>query len=446
MTDDLTEEFESSVLAELSWRGFIKQLTHEEIDEALSGDPVTLYCGFDPSGPSLHVGHLMGLVTLAHFRRHGHTPMALVGGATGMIGDPSGRDEERNLLSDDEIAHNIAGLSGQMRTILDRALTMHADEVEVDVADADEIPIVNNADWMKPWSFIEFLRDVGKHFRVNHMIAKDSVRDRLENREQGISYTEFSYMLIQAYDFFHLFEERDCALQVGGSDQWGNITAGTDLIRRKANASAFGLTFPLLTDAEGNKFGKSTGGAIWLDPERTSPYAFYQYWLNQQDADMPKLLKAFTFLPKERVDALCGTIERGENRGQVQREFAYQMTWLAHGKEDADAVVRASKVLFGGEVEGLTDKALLPILDEVPSTEIARSTLEEGVDIIDLLVDVELQKSKGQARRLLKQGGVYVNNNRVEDREYTVDTGDIATETMLLLRAGKKSYHVIRVV
>ena len=356
---------------------------------------------------------------------------------------PQVETRSENLLSQDEIAENVEALGKQMRQILDRSLTMHRDERENSAA---PIPIVNNIDWMGPQTFIGFLRDVGKHFRVNHMINKDSVRERLEEREQGISYTEFSYMIIQAYDFLHLFSHHDCLLQVGGSDQWGNITAGTDLIRRTEGESAFGVTFPLLTDSEGNKFGKSTGGAVWLDPSRTSPYTFYQYWVRRDDADMPALLRAFTFLPSERIEELCAHLESGENRGEVQRLFAHEMTWLVHGKRMADAVVNASGVLFGSELEGLEDADLEAILGEVPSTDMERTRLQEGIPIIDLFCEVGLQPSKGAARRLLDQGGLYLNNTRQSDRELSVSTEHLGTETMMLLRAGKKKYHIIRVV
>ena len=311
---------ESSVLQDLEWRNFIAQQTHEEeLDKVLAGESVSLYCGFDPSAPSLHVGSLVPLMALAFFNRHGHKPIALVGGATGMIGDPSGKSEERVLLSEDIIQTNLDGIQSQIRTILSRSLSMHPETLpSASEQNKDRtVPIVNNFDWMGKWNFIDFLRDVGKHFRVNTMMAKDSVRARLEEREQGLSYTEFSYMLIQGFDFYHLFQEEGCKLQVGATDQWGNITAGTELIRRKEGKSAFGLTFPLLLSASGKKMGKTEKGAVWLSADRTSPYEFYQYWVQQDDVEVPKLLRLFTFLSKEEIDELVVTIDNGQNRGST---------------------------------------------------------------------------------------------------------------------------------
>lgn len=432
----------SSILNELDARGLIFQTTHDELDDALAKGSVTLYCGADPTADSLHVGSLLPIVCLAHFRRHGHHPMALVGGATGLIGDPSGKSEERNLLDDETIATNVAGIGSQIRTILDRALTMHADDVSVDGAD---VPIVNNADWIKPWSFIDFLRDVGKNFRINVMLQKDSVKARLEAQETGLSYTEFSYMLIQAYDFFHLYESHDCVLQVGGSDQWGNITAGTDLIRRKLGKPAFGLTWPLLLTSAGTKFGKTAKGAVWLDAERTSPYEMYQYWMQTDDADAGDMLRKFTFLPIDEIAELEATIERGENRGDVQRKLAHEVTWLVHGKAEADKAVRASKMLFGEKIEGLSDRDLQGVFAEVPSSTIARDRLVEGINIVDLLAETGLQQSKGKARKLVEQGGGYVNNERVSGIDYLVTLDDLTSETKLVLRAGKRAYHVLSV-
>lgn len=423
-------------------------MTHDGLDEALSEESLALYCGFDPSGPSLHVGHLLPVLGLAFFKRHGHSPVALVGGATGLIGDPSGKSEERNLLSEEVIGANVEGIREQLQAILDRAGELHPETLGEGGAEAGEqVPIVNNADWLKPWSFIDFLREVGKHFRVNAMLAKDSVRSRIEEREQGISFTEFSYQLIQAFDFLQLFEDRRCRLQIGGSDQWGNITAGTDLIRRKISKAAFGLTFPLVTDSSGKKFGKSAGGdTVWLDAERTSPYEFYQYWVAREDADVPGLLRLFTFLPKAEIDALIAEIDAGENRGQVQKKLAWEVTALVHGADEADGAVRASKMLFGEKIEGLTDRQLASIFGDIPSTEIPRAELEgEGVGILNLMTRTGLQKSNGAARRLIKQGGAYLNNEKIETHDKQVTLADLASETMLVLRSGKKKYHVLRV-
>lgn len=436
----------SEVLKDLQVRGLIFQATHdEELDEALAEGKLTLYCGFDPSAESLHVGSLLPICALAHFRRHGHDPVALVGGATGLIGDPSGKDAERELLDDEILANNLAGISAQLGEILARAMTMHPETLGEADAAASEVPVVNNADWMRPWSYIDFLRDVGKNFRVNAMIQKDSVRARLEEREQGISYTEFSYMLIQSYDFLHLFEERGCTLQIGGSDQWGNITAGVDLIRRQTGEPAFGLTLPLLLSAEGKKLGKTEKGAVWLNDDWTSPFEFYQYWVRREDSEVIDLLKKFTFLPHSEINEMTETILKGENRGEIQKKLAHEVTWLVHGEEEAHKAVRASKMLYGERIEGLSDRDLQSVFADVPSTTIERSRLEAGVNIVDLFAETELQKSKGQARRLIKQGGGYVNNDRVDDIDYELSLDDLASETKLVLRAGKKRYHLVSV-
>ena len=437
----MTQTYQSTVLDELNWRGYIEDITHDELDEALSEGDQTVYCGFDPSGPSLHVGHLVGLLALARFRKHGHSPIALVGGATGLIGDPSGKDEERELLDEEQLEHNLESLTAQMHEILQRVAAAGGGDT------SDDMAVLNNADWLGSQSYIGFLRDVGKYFRVNKMMNKESVRARLEQREQGISYTEFSYMLIQAYDFLHLFKDHGCKVQIGGSDQWGNITAGTELVRRDEGETVFGLTFPLLTTSDGKKIGKTEEGAVFLDPEMTSPYDFYQYWVNTNDQDCGKLLRLFTFLPREEIEELERTIEDGENRGEVQRKLAWEVTELVHGEEQAHKVVRASKMLFGGTIEGLTDDELASIFSDAPSTEFDRSRLESGeLGILDAFAESGLQKSKGATRRLIKQGGAYLNNERVEDHSKMLGEEDLASETMLVLRSGKKNYHVVRFV
>ncbi|MFB6350596.1 MAG: tyrosine--tRNA ligase [Bradymonadaceae bacterium] len=312
---------------------------------------------------------------------------------------------------------------------------------------------MNNADWMRDKTYIEFLRDVGKHFRVNHMINKESVRARLEEREHGISYTEFSYMVLQAYDFLHLHDSHDCRLQVGGSDQWGNITAGTELIRRRAETdlvrrklgeTVFGITAPLITSSGGEKLGKTAEGTVWLDAEKTSPYEFYQYWVRQDDADMPTLLRRFTLLPKAEIDEMTAKIKNDENRGEVQEKLAWEVTSLVHGPEEADFAVQASDILFGEPIEGMTDEQLASIFADVPSTTIDRDRLEGGIGIRDLFDETDLQDSRGAAKRLIRQGGAYLNNLKVEDVNYEVDADDLASETMLVLRSGKKNYHVVQ--
>ena len=439
----------SSVLEELEWRGFLHQITDEEVDELLADDEVTLYCGFDPTAESLQVGNLLPIMMLAHFRRHGHNPIALVGGATGLIGDPSGKTEERTLMTDEELEANLDGISAQIDRVLDRAGEIHPETMGAEPDEVDEggVPLLNNADWTREKTFIEFLRDVGKYFRVNQMINKESVRARLEEREHGISYTEFSYMVLQANDFLHLFEKQDCKLQVGGSDQWGNITAGTDLVRRKLGETVYGITAPLLTTSSGQKLGKTADGTVWLDPERTSPYEFYQYFVRRQDEEVPELLKMFTFLPREEVDELIGTIEAGDNRGEVQKKLAWEVTALVHGADEADFSVRASDILYGETIEDMTDAQLSKIFADVPSTEVERDRLTgEGVGIRELFVETELQNSRGAAKRLIKQGGAYLNNEEVDDVRTQVTTDDLASETMLVLRSGKRNYHVVKVV
>jgi tyrosyl-tRNA synthetase len=438
---------QSSVLEELEWRGFLHQITDEGVDELLAEQEVTLYCGFDPTAESLQVGNLLALMMLALFRRHGHEPLALVGGATGLIGDPSGKSEERNLLDDEELQQNIEGISDQIDRVLGRAAEMHPETLGADEESVGEgnVPLLNNADWMRDKTYIEFLRDVGKYFRVNQMTAKESVRARLEEREQGISYTEFSYMVLQAYDFLHLHEQEDCRLQVGGSDQWGNITAGTDLVRRKLGDEVFGITAPLITSASGEKLGKTGDKTIWLDPDRTSPYEFYQYWVRRRDEDVPQLLRMFTFLPREEVQEMVGKIERDENRGEVQEKLAWEVTALVHGPDEADFAVKASDVLFGEPIEGMSDEELEQIFADVPSTTIDRDDLEgEGIEIRDLFVETELQSSRGDAKRLIRQGGAYLNNEKVEDLRYMVTADDLASQTMLVVRSGKKNYHLVR--
>ncbi len=440
----MSETFESDILDELQWRGFIKDITHDEIDERLGEESVTLYCGFDPSASSLHVGNAVGLMAMAHFYRHGHRPLAIVGGATGMIGDPSGKDEERELLDRDLLESNRQAIATQIEGFLDQVVERGG---MVEGAQAKSPKVLNNADWLREWSFIDFLREVGRYFRVNAMIAKESVRARLEDREQGISYTEFSYMLIQAFDFKHLFESEGCHLQVGGSDQWGNITAGTDLIRRSLGETAYGLSFPLLTSADGKKLGKSLDGAVYLDGDLTSPYDFYQYWVNTDDRDCGMLLRQFTFLERDEIEALEKRIDEGKNRGDVQRKLAFEVTALFHGEETAEKVVRASRMLFGEPIEGLNDADLSSIFSDVPSTEFERSRLESGdLGIVDAFAEAGLQNSKGATRRLIKQGGAYLNNHRVEDRDRVLSEEDLASETMMVLRSGKRKYHVLRFV
>lgn len=423
------------ILDELRARGLVHDVTHEEaLKELLSQGPVRFYAGFDPTASSLHLGNLVPVILLARLQRAGHAPIALVGGATGMIGDPSGKSEERNLLDEATLAANLAGQRAQLERLLD-----------FDGPQAARV--VNNHNWLGGMGFLEFLRDVGKHLTVNTMMAKDSVRTRLEAAERGISYTEFTYQLLQAYDFVHLCREHGCRLQVGGSDQWGNITSGTELGRKMGAPQLFGLVAPLLLDASGQKMGKtSTGLRVWLDPERTSPYAFYQYFLNLDDVDAPKLLRIFSWRELPEIEEILAAHAEAPGKRAAQKTLAEDMTRWIHGDDALRRAVAASQVMFGGSLESLSDADLTPLLADVPSSELPKAELEAGVPLLDLLVRTGLQKSKGAARRLAQQGGVYVNNERVTEPERALTAADLGTETMIVLRTGKKSYHVVKTV
>lgn len=419
---------------DLRWRGLIHQWTGEDAFPArLRAGPVTLYCGFDPSADSLTAGHLLQVTMLRRFQRAGHRPIAVAGGATGMIGDPSGRSEERNLLGRDDLAANLAAIKGQM----ERFLSFDGDGGAL---------LVNNADWLERFSYIDFLRDVGKNFSVNVMLARESVKARLES-DTGISYTEFSYSLLQAYDFLHLWRAHDCELQIGGSDQFGNIVAGIDLARRIDGAELFGLTTPLITDAEGRKMGKTAGGeTVWLSPERTSPYAFYQYWVRALDADAGRLLRFYTELPHEEIERLERAVVEEPQKREAQRRLAREVTLLVHGEDGLAKAERASQALFGGSLEGLAEGDLLEIFADVPSLEIARDRLGSGLAADDALVEAGLVASKSEARRVLHEGGAYVNNRRLEGGEALLSTADLATESVMVLRKGKRAYALVRVV
>ncbi len=423
----------NDILAELTWRGLIHQTTDEKLQDWLNASPRTIYAGFDPTADSLHVGHLMGLMVLRRFQRAGHRPIALIGGATGMIGDPSGKSEERNLLSVDELHANVAAIELQMRNLLD--------------FDASQIGgiLANNFDWMSRFGYLEFLRDIGKNFPVNVMLAKDSVKSRLGRDDTGLSYTEFSYMLLQAYDFVRLHDTFGCDLQVGGSDQWGNITAGIDLARRMKGVQLYGLTWPLLTKSDGNKMGKTESGAVWLSAERTSPYAFYQYWINVDDADAGKCLRFLTELSREEVESLDAA--RAENPGQreSQRRLAEALTRMIHGDDGLATARRATEIFFGAEIAELSDVQLGEIFADVPSCELPRTRLDgDGLLMVDALVEAGLAKSKSEARRTVDQGGAYVNNRRVDGPDTRLTVTDLASETVLVLRSGKKKYALLR--
>jgi len=421
-----------NIIDELSWRGLIHQSTEpEQLKHHLSQSRV-VYAGFDPTAPSLHCGHLLPLMMLRRFQRAGHVPIALVGGATGMIGDPSGKSEERVLLSPDVLAENVAGMKAQMQKYLQFDGPCSA-------------RLVNNLDWMGGWSYIHFLRDVGKNFPVNVMLAKDSVKSRLERDDAGLSYTEFSYMLLQAYDFAHLSVNHDCTVQIGGSDQWGNITAGIDLSRRMHGKHLFALTCPLLLTSDGRKMGKTESGALWLDSRRTSPYAFYQYWLNVSDVDVLACLRFLTEVdPQEYANLEQSLAEQPAERA-AQRRLASWMTEFIHGIEGLESAKRATEYLFGAEIANLSDEQLMEIFHDVPSGVIARSELDAGLLAVDAPVRVGLCKSKSEARRSLEQGGVYVNNRRIESAEAILTSKDLASQSAMVLRVGKKRFAVLKV-
>lgn len=426
-----------TLYSELQWRGLVKQTTDAGIEKFLNENKVTLYCGFDPTSDSLHIGSLLPLLTLRRFQKDGHRVIALAGGATGMIGDPSGKSQERNLLSSEQIKKNVDGIQEVIAKFLD-------------LDGSNPARVVNNGDWFEGIGFIEFLRDTGKHFSVNAMMAKDSVKSRLEDREQGISYTEFSYMLLQAYDFYYLHQKEGCTLQIGGSDQWGNITAGCELIRRAAAAqekpapSVFGLTFPLILKADGEKFGKTESGTIWLDPKRTSPYQFYQFLLQTSDADVIHFLKSFTFLSQEEIQSLENSLQTEPEKRLAQKALAEDLTTLVHGAEETQRVQNASGALFGSEIKDLDGKTLLEIFADTPSTQKKRSELESGnLLLVDLLVDSGLCKSKGMARKDVTAGGIYINNERVQDPAFALSQSELIANQSILLRKGKKNYHLV---
>jgi tyrosyl-tRNA synthetase len=424
-----------SLLDDLRWRNLVHQTTDEAgFDHWLGEQSRTLYAGFDPTADSLHIGHLLPLLLLRWFQRAGHTPIAVVGGATGMIGDPTGKSAERNLLTKEQLEANVAGIRGQMERFLDFDAGQHSAK------------LVNNYDWTASWTYLAFLRDIGKNFPVNVMLAKDSVKGRLGRDDAGMSYTEFSYMLLQAYDFVYLFDKYGCELQVGGSDQWGNITAGTDLGRRMRGAQLHGLTCPLLMKSDGTKMGKTAGGALWLSAKRTSPYQFYQYWINVDDADVATSLRMLTELPREEIEALDAARAQDAAARASQRCLAEELTRLVHGEEGLTAARRATDIFFGAEIADLDDEQLGQIFADVPSETISRATLTDGggLLIVDALVAAGLAKSKGDARRTVEQGGAYVNNRRIDAVDCRLTEGDLASETVMVVRSGKKKYALLR--
>lgn len=424
-----------NLIEELNWRGMIHDIM-PGTEEQLGKEMTTAYVGIDPTADSLHIGHLVGVMLLKHLQAAGHKPIALVGGATGMIGDPSGKSEERNLLSEDILRHNENCLKTQLSKFLD---------FESDIPNKAEL--VNNYDWMKEFSFLEFIRDVGKNITVNYMMAKDSVKKRLET---GLSFTEFTYQLVQGYDFLHLYNEKNCKLQMGGSDQWGNIVTGTELIRRKAGGTAFALTCPLITKADGGKFGKTEKGNIWLDPERTSPYEFYQFWMNTSDEDAAKYIKIFTLISPAEIDALVKEHMEAPHARQLQRRLAEELTTMVHSKEELENAIEASQILFGkGTTESLAkldERTFLSIFEGVPQFELEKSVLEGGANVVDLLAeDTAVFPSKGELRRLIKGGGVSINKQKIDNAETSIDTSYLLNEKYILVSKGKKNNFLITV-
>ena len=424
-----------TLLEDLQWRGLLADCTDlPGLARRLEQGPITLYCGFDPTGDSLHVGHLMGQLTLRRFQLAGHHPLPLAGGATGMVGDPSGKSAERNLLGREQLDHNVAAIKGQLSRLLDFE------------AAANPARLVDNATWTQPLGYLEFLRDIGKHFSVNVMVAKDSVRSRMEG-DHGISYTEFSYMLLQAHDFYHLRHTLNCELQIGGSDQWGNITAGTDLIRKKLSASAWGWTFPLITKADGTKFGKTEGGSVWLDPRKTSPYRFYQFFIQSEDATVVPYLKKFTFLPREEIERLEAKHTADPGQREAHKVLAREVTTLVHGASACADAVRASEILFGGTLEGVSEGVFHDVVGEAPTKDLEKAKLAgPGLPLIDLLVHSGLATSRGQAKKDIEGGGIYLNNVRVSELGRSAAETDLLFGKYLLLRKGKRTYSVINAV
>lgn len=422
----------SKLFTTLQERGFLNDCTDEkEFIAQTEKSSQSFYCGFDPTADSLTIGNMVCLMALRHIQLCGHRPVVLMGGATGMIGDPSGKSKERNLQTTDQIQLNLAGQKKQFSLVLD--------------FDGDNAAkIVNNYDWFAPITFIEFLRDVGKHFRVGDMLGKDSVRSRIQS-EAGISYTEFSYTLLQAYDFLHLFREENCRFQCGGSDQWGNIVSGTELIRRSLGESAIGITFPLITTSSGQKLGKTAEGAVWMDREKTSPYEFYQYWVRTDDRDVERYLKLFTFLPMDQIQAAMEEHAKAPESRSAQKLLADQVTSMIHGKAESQKAIDAASALFADSLSDLTDEKMVELFPDVPSISFPVASLDgEGASILELLTNSGLASSNKQGRELLKQGGIYLNNEPLAGEKRTLTKDDLASPTMAILRAGKKRYCLVK--
>jgi tyrosyl-tRNA synthetase len=422
-----------NVFEELKWRGMIYDST-PGVEEVLASQKVAGYIGFDPTAPSLQIGNLFAVMALVHLQRYGHTPIVVVGGGTALIGDPSGKDKERPLLAKEEIEAHKQRFREQFKRFLDFETK------------SNPAIMVDNAEWLVPLNLIDFLRDIGKHFTVNYMLTKESVRRRLE-QEEGISYSEFSYMLLQAYDFLVLYDRYGCVLQMGGSDQWGNITAGIELIRRLRGGKAYGLVLPLITTASGVKFGKTEAGTIWLDPALTSPYKFYQFWFNTDDRDVIRYLKFFTLLPREKIEELEQEVASSPEKREAQRTLAREVTRMVHGETALSRAERASRILFGEEIKDVTAQEIEEIFGDVPSTEVGEGELTgEGILVTELLVKCGLASSRSDGRRLIQGGGIYLNNVRVTDIEQRVNIEQAIEGKFLVLRKGRKDYHLVRIV
>lgn len=424
---------------ELRWRGMLHDIM-PDTENHLNEKSTTGYIGFDPTADSLHIGSLVQIMILMHFQKAGHRPIALIGGATGMIGDPSGKSAERNLMNEETINNNIIGIKNQLARFLD-----------FDLSNPNPALLVNNLDWMKGYSLIDFSREIGKHISVNYMMSKDSVKKRIGSESQvGMSFTEFTYQLLQGYDFLHLYNNLNCTLQMGGSDQWGNITTGTELVRRKASGKAYAITCPLITKADGTKFGKTEGGNIWLDKSRTSPYKFYQYWLNASDQDAESYIKIFTFLSQDEINTLVEAHKEAPHLRVLQNKIANEVTLLVHSKEDLENTQKASQILFGksttDDLKGLDEVTFLDVFDGVPQAEISRVSLQNGIDIISALAgETNFLKSNGEARRALKENSISVNKTKVGDT-FKVTAEDLINDRYVLLQRGKKSYYILNFV
>jgi len=417
----------NALIEDLKWRGLAYQLTDESgMVDLLNKESISLYCGVDPTADSMHIGHIVPLLTLRRFQLQGHQPILLIGGATGMIGDPSGRSEERQLQTTEQIDQNVKGLKAQMERIFDFTSDNGA-------------KLVNNRDWIGSMNVIEFLRDYGKFIGVNYMLAKDNVASRLEG---GISFTEFSYMLIQAIDFNHLYNEHNCRIQVGGSDQWGNITTGLEMIRKTHTdeTKAFGMTIPLVTKADGSKFGKSASGSVWLDANKTSPYEFYQFWVNAADADVIKYMKIFTFLTREEIEGFEVTITEEPHLRKAQKALAEEMTKMIHGEQALDNAIRITQALFSGDIKALTPEEMKDVFKDVPSVEMVK----ENINIVDLLVEAGVSSSKRQAREDVANGAISINGEKLTDVGHTVDESNRLDNSFAIVRRGKKKYHMIK--